>query len=193
MRKVYMFMVLSIDGYFEGPNHDLSWHKVDDEFNRFAVDMLRGADLFIYGRRTYEVMEGAWPKMAKDPNLSKENQEIAYRINNTNKIVFSKTLKGVEEKENWKNVRLFNEFKPEAIQDLKRQQGKNIWVGGSELALSFINAGLIDEFWFMVNPVAIGNGTPIFKGLEGKLELQLIRARTFKSGNVLLYYKPKST
>ncbi len=190
MRKAYMFMMLSLDGYFEGPNHDLSWHNVDDEFNRFAVDMLRGADLFIYGRRMYQVMEEAWPRMAKDPGLSRENKEIAYLINNTPKIVISRTLNNVEEREDWKNIRLSNRFDADEVRRLKEQPGKNIWVGGSELAVAFVKEHLIDEFWFMINPVIIGKGTPILNGLGRKFDLELISSKQFRSGNLLLCYKP---
>lgn len=190
MRKAYMFMMLSLDGYFEGPNHDLSWHNVDDEFNRFAVDMLRGADLFIYGRRMYQVMEEAWPRMAKDPGLSRENKEIAYLINNTPKIVISRTLNNVEEREDWKNIRLSNRFDADEVRRLKEQPGKNIWVGGSELAVAFVKEHLIDEFWFMINPVIIGKGTPILNGLGRKFGLELISSKQFRSGNLLLCYKP---
>ncbi len=189
-RKIYLFMMLSIDGYFEGPKHDLSWHNVDDEFNKFALEQLREADLFLYGRRMYQLMESFWPNAAKDPKMSRENREIAYLINNTSKVVFSRTLEKVEEKENWKNVKLTHKFDPDEIMRLKKQRGKGIWVGGSEIAVSFAKAGLIDEFRFMINPVTIGQGTPIFKGYNGKLDLELVKTRRFKSGNVLLYYRP---
>ncbi len=183
-------MTLSIDGYFEGVNHDISWHNVDDEFNRFAIEQLREADLMLFGRRTYQLMEAFWPRAAKDATMSKENLEIARLINNTNKVVFSRTLGKVEEKENWKNVRLVREFDPEEMRRLKEQPGRSMWVGGSDLAVSFIKAGLIDEFRFMVNPIVLGDGTPIFKGLGAKLRLRLVKTRTFDSGNVLLYYSP---
>ena len=129
MRKVFLFMTLSIDGYFEGPNHDLSWHNVDDEFNKFAIEQLKEADLILFGRRTYQLMEAFWPKAAKDPTMSKENLEIANLMNNANKIVFSRTLDKVEEKENWRNVKLVHEFDSEEIRRLKEQPGKGIWVG----------------------------------------------------------------
>lgn len=184
-----MNMGISLDGYFEGPGHDISWHKVDDEVERFEVKMLRSADLFIFGRRTYQLMEDAWPRMAKDPALSKENREIAHLINNTPKIVVSRTLKNVEEKENWKNVTLLHEFNPDEIRRLKELPGKDICVGGSELAVSFAKEGLIDDFWFMVTPIVIGKGTPILAGLDQKLNLRLVKTKRFKSGNVLLHYK----
>ena len=190
MRKIILFMTLSLDGYFEGPNHDLSWHNVDDEFNKFAIEQLKETGLILFGRRTYQLMEAFWPKAVNDPAMSKDNLEIADLINNANKIVFSRTLDKVQETENWKNVRLIHEFEPEEIKRLKRQPGKGIGVGGSDLALSFIKAGLIDEFRFMVNPVVIGKGTPIFKGLRSKLNLDLMKTQTFDSGNVLSYYEP---
>ncbi|MGI0014106.1 MAG: dihydrofolate reductase family protein [Nitrososphaera sp.] len=190
MRKVLLFITLSIDGYFEGPNHDLSWHNVDDEFNKFAIEQLKKTDLILFGRRTYQLMEAFWPKAAKDPTMSKENLEVANLINNVNKIVFSRTLDKVEEKENWRNVKLVHEFDSEEIRRLKEQPGKDIGVGGSDLAVSFIKAGLIDEFRFMINPVVIGEGTSIFKGINEKLNLRLLSTRTFKSGNVLLSYQP---
>lgn len=183
-------MMISLDGYFEGPDHDLSWHNVDDEFNKFAIEQMRETDLILFGRRTYQLMESFWPEAAKDSTISKENIEIADRMNNTNKIVFSRTLDKVEEKENWKNIKLVKELDPDEIRHLKKQPGKNMWVGGSDLALSFIKAGLIDEFRLMVNPVVIREGTPIFKGMDSKLKLELIKTREFRSGNILLCYKP---
>ena len=104
--------MLSIDEYFEGQNHNISWHVVDDEFNKFAIEQLKEADLLLFGRRTYQLMEAYWPKAAQDKTISKENLEIASLINNANKIVFSRTLSKVEERENWKNIRLVNEFNP---------------------------------------------------------------------------------
>lgn len=190
MRKVFLFMTVSIDGYFEGPDHDISWHNVDDELNTFAIEQLKEADLILFGRRTYQLMEAYWPTAAKDPTMSKENLEIANLLNNANKIVFSRTLDKVEEKENWRNVKLAHEFDSEEIRRLKEQPGKGIVVGGSDLAVSFIKAGMIDEFRFMINPVAIGKGTPLFKGINEKLNLRLLSTRTFKSGNVLLCYEP---
>lgn len=191
MRKVYVFITVSLDGYFEGPNHDLSWHNVDEEFNKFIVDSwLNELDLFMWGRRTYQLMESFWPKAANDSRMSRENLEVARLMNTTPKIVFSRTLKEVKESDNWKNITLAKKFDPEEIRRMKAQSGKGIWVGGSELAVSFIKEGLVDEFRIMVMPVVIGKGTTLFKGIENKLKLELIKTRQFKSGNILLHYKP---
>ncbi|HEY3419205.1 MAG TPA: dihydrofolate reductase family protein [Methanomassiliicoccales archaeon] len=193
MRKIFLFMSLSLDGYFEGPNHDISWHRVDDDFNRFAIDQLRETDLFIFGRRIYQLMESAWPKIAEDPSATENDLEIALLINHTEKMVFSRTLDKVEEKENWRNVSLRHDFDPEEIRKLKDQPGKSISVGGSDMAIPFIRAGLIDEFRFTIAPVMLRAGTRIFEGLESDLDLKLIKAQPFASGNVVLCYRPSST
>ena len=191
MRKLYLFVMLSLDGYFEGPNHDLSWHNVDDEFNKFAIEQLGKTDLFLWGRRTYQLMEGYWPKAAEDPSTFADDREVARLMNNTDKIVFSKTLERVEATKDWKVTKLVREYDPNEIRRLKTLEGKEIGVGGPDLAASFLRDGLIDELRFMVNPIAIGKGTPIFKGLEGRMKLELLDTRRFRSGNTLLSYRPR--
>jgi dihydrofolate reductase len=191
MRSIHLFVMLSLDGYFEGPNHDLSWHNVDAEFNKYAIEQLRETGLILFGRRTYQLMEGFWPKAAVDPETSLDNREIARLINNTEKIVFSRTLEGVRETENWKNVKLRHSVDPAEIRRLKEMPGKDIWVGTSDLAVSFIKEDLIDEFRFMINPVIVGGGTRIFQGLDKRLDLELKKTQGFRSGNVLMYCRPR--
>jgi dihydrofolate reductase len=191
MRKLYMFISLSLDGYFEGPNHDISWHNVDSETNKFAIEMLRSTDLFLWGRRIYQLMEGYWPRAAEDPSTTSDDREIARLMNNTEKIVFSKTLDRVEETKNWKVTKLVHEFDPKEIRRLKAQPGKEINVGGPALATSFMKDGLIDELRFMINPVALGEGTPLFLGLGQRVKLELLETRRFSSGNMLLCYRPR--
>jgi dihydrofolate reductase len=189
MRKVILPMMLSVDGYFEGPNHDLSWHSVDKEFHNFTIKQMKEVDLIIFGRRTYQTMESFWPHAQDNPKMSKEDLIVARLMNNMNKIVISQTLNKIREHKNWKNVKIVHKFKE--IVRLKKQPGKAIWVGGSNLALSFMRAGLIDEFRFTINPVVIGAGTPIFQGLDRQLKLELIKTRKFRSGNIMHYYRPK--
>ena len=183
-------MTTSLDGYFEGLNHDISWHKVDEEHNQFAIELLRGTDTILFGRRTYELFESFWPNAADDPRMSTSNLEIARLINNMSKIVFSRSLERVQKKKNWKNVRLVHSLDPEEVARWKQQPGKDISVGGNDLAMSLVRNGLLDEFRIMVNPIALGSGTPLFRGLEEKMSLKLLNVRTFKSGNVLLCYHP---
>lgn len=193
MRRLFLFMMVSLDGYFEGSNHDLSWHVVDQEFNRFAVEQLNQIGTLLFGRVTYHLFEDYWPKARRDPTTSKENLEIARMIDDVEKIVFSRTLAKVKETDDWKNVRLIREAQPEEIKRLKHQSGKDIAIFGSnDLATNFLRMGLIDELRIIVNPVVIGNGNPLFKGMTDHLKLNLLRTKTFRSGNVLHYYRPET-
>lgn len=191
MGKLFTFITISVDGFFEGRDHDISWHNVDDEVHKFAIMQLRETDAILFGRRTYELFEDFWPKAAEDPRISKDNLEIARLINNMDKVVFSKTLTKVEERENWRNVKLIRDVNSEEIKRWKQESGKDLCIGGSNLAVSFARLGLIDEIRIMVDPIVLGEGTRLFEGIKDKLNLSLLKTRTFKSGSVLLYYQPK--
>ena len=185
MRKIFLFMMVSLDGYFEGKDHDISWHNVDEEFVDFAIEQTSQVGTLLFGRRTYQLMEGFWPT----EEALKSDPKTAELMNNTPKIVFSKTLEKVEETDNWKNVTLVKDKVEEEIKKLKDQPGKDIAVfGSSNLCVSLIKMGLLDELRIMVNPVAIGEGTTLFEGMKDKLKLKLEKTRTFKNGNVLLTY-----
>jgi len=180
---------MSVDGYFEGPNHDISWHNVDEEFNKFAIEQLHEVDTILFGRRTYQLFEDYWPRAPKDPNITKDNLEIANLINNANKILFSQTLHRVEERENWKNAKLIQQLIPAEVKRWKEEPGKDMSVGGNSLCVSLAREGLVDELRLMVDPLVLGKGTPILGGL-GKMNFKLDKMRAFASGNVLLTYRP---
>jgi dihydrofolate reductase len=183
MRKVILFILTSLDGYFEGPNADISWHNVDDEFNEFAIEQLDTTDLLLFGRVTYELMAGYW----LSPDAMKNDPIVAERMNSLAKIVFSKSISSVT----WQNTLPGRKDFAAEISNLKQQPGKDIFIfGSSDLAVSLLQQGLIDEFRVMVNPVVLGKGKALFEGIERKLDLKLIKTRLFKSGNVLLYYTP---
>ncbi len=186
MRKIFLFMMASLDGYMEGPDHDLSWHNVDDEFNAFAIKQLDEAGALIFGRRTYELMAGFWPKYKRKPGDS--NAVVADKMDELPKIVFSKSLDSVAWSEKWDNISLLKNVKD--IAELKKQPGKDLAVlGSNNLCVSLLRSGLLDELRIMVNPVVIGAGTPLFEGLGRKQEFKLMKTRVFNSGNVLLYYR----
>ncbi len=179
-------MMVSLDGYIEGESHDLSWHNVDEEFNTFAAEQMDEGDIILFGRRTYQLMEGFWP--------SKEGLEddpiVAEKMNTTPKIVFSRTLKSVQETDIWKNVRLVKNNIAEEIQKLKEQPGKALFVlGSNNLCVTLLELGLLDELRIMVNPVVIGKGTPLFAGIKEEVHLNLLESRTFGNGNVLMHYQ----
>lgn len=98
IRKVIVSNLVSLDGFFAGPTGEIDWHIVDDEFNRHAIDLLNTVDAILFGRVTYQLFESYWPAAAIDPSTSKDDIEIAHKINDVTKIVFSKTL----EKTDWK-------------------------------------------------------------------------------------------
>src|SRR5712692_5792865 len=187
MRKVILSNMVTLDGFFEGPYRELDWHVVDEEFNEYANDLLSKVDGILFGRVTYQLMADYWPAAATNPSTSKGDLEIADKMNNVPKIVFSKTLENVE----WNNSRLVKENIAEEVSQLKQQQGRDLAIFGSaNLMVSLLQMGLVDELRIMVNPVVLGNGKPLFKGIHDTLNLKLIKTRTFRSGNVLLYYQP---
>ncbi len=184
MRKVYLFMMVSLDGYFEGPGHDLSWHNVDGEFVEFAVEQLDNIGAILFGRTTYQMMAEYWPS----EHGTEDDPETAKRMNALPKYVASRTLKSV----GWNNSHLLGSDVAKEVKALRSKPGKPIAIFGSNsLCVSLMEAGLVDEFRIMVNPIAIGSGTPLFHGLKGRYPLRLIKTREFASGNVLLYLKPK--
>jgi len=178
--------MVSLDGYFAGPKGDISWHNTDEEFGKFADEQTAMFGTQIYGRITYQAMASYWPTA----DAIKNDPVVAKLMNTTPKIVFSKTLKNVKETENWKNIKLFKNINPEEIKKLKIQKGRDIVVFGSgTIVQQFTNLGLIDEYWIMINPVVLGKGKLLFKNIKDKLNLKLLKTRTFKNGNILLYYK----
>jgi dihydrofolate reductase len=183
MRKIIFFNLTSLDGYFEGPDRDINWHHVDDEFNEFAIQQTGEFGVLLFGRVTYELMASYWPTDA----AKRDDPIIAELMNRLPKIVFSNTL----EKAEWENTKLVRDNIVEKVSKLKELPGKDIAIfGSSDLAVTLIDLGLIDEFRIMINPIVLGEGKPILQGIKSKLELKLLKTRTFKSGNVLLYYEP---
>lgn len=183
MRKVFMFNMVTLDGYFEGPNQGIDWHNVDEEFNEFAAEQLSTIGVILFGRVTYQGMASYWPT----PFAIENDPVIAAQMNSFPKIVISHTL----DKAEWNNTRLIKDNVAEEICRLKQQPGKDLAIFGSaNLTASLMQMGLVDEFRIMVNPIVLGKGTPLFKGISQPLKLKLIKTRTFGSGNVLLYYQP---
>ena len=183
MSRVTVFNFVTLNGYFEGPKGDTSWHVHGAEESEYAVEMLKSGDTLLFGRVTYEFMASYWPT----PDAIKNAPIVADGMNKADKIVFSRTLKKVE----WNNTRLVKDNIEEEMKKMKQMPGKNMTLLGSgSIVTQFAEQGLIDEYQIMVDPVVLGDGTPIFKNMKHKLELKLTRTRTFKSGVVLLCYQP---
>jgi dihydrofolate reductase len=183
MRKVFVFNMITIDGFFEGPNREIDWHNVDKEFNEFAEHQLNEVDTILFGRITYELMVNYWPT----ETAIKNDPVIAGKMNTIDKIVFSKTLDNPE----WNNTRLITKNIAYEVLKLKRQPGKDIAIfGSSDLSATLMQLELIDEYRIMINPVILGKGRYLFKGINDRFNLKLLNIKTFRSGNVLLYYQP---
>jgi dihydrofolate reductase len=184
MRKVTYGMSVSLDGYIEAPDGDLSWSFPDEELHQHFNDREAMIDTYLYGRRLYENMAAFWPTADENPTAPQHEIEYARIWKSKPKIVFSKTLDQV----GW-NSRLVRGNIAEEVRQLKEQPGKDMSVGGAGLASSFMQLDLIDEYWLYVHPVVLGAGKPMFGPLAGKIDLQLVAARTFGSGVVLLRYR----
>jgi dihydrofolate reductase len=188
MRKIGVFNHVSVDGFFAGANGEIDWFKnvsKDDDFDTFFGEQSKSGDTLIFGHTTYEMMKSYWPT----PDAIKSDPNMAETMNKVQKIVFSKTLKSVEEETNWKNVTLFHEIKREEIVKLKEQNGRSIVILGSgTIVQQFAKLDLIDEYDLLVNPVILGVGKSMFKDV--KMNLELIDSRRFRNGLVLLRYQP---
>jgi len=164
--------------FFEGPGNGLDWFVVDEEFFAYSRDLLLSVDTILFDRVTYQYMAGYWPSAPSD--------EIADKMNNLLKIVFSTTLENAD----WNNSRLVQGNVVEEVSTLKQQPGKDMAVLGSLiLASSFLQSGLVDEYRVIVSPVLIGGGRPLFKGSTEMLKLRLLGTKTFASGVVMLTYR----
>jgi dihydrofolate reductase len=183
MRKLGVFNFISLDGYFKGPEGDISWHKHDAEGSEYAREMLKAHSTLLFGRVTYELMAKYWPT----PEALKNEPIVAEGMNSAEKIVFSRTLTSVE----WQNARLVKADILEEIRTMKQGSGRDMTLLGSgSIVTLFAEQGLIDTYQIMVDPVVLGEGTPLFKGISHKLNLQLTETRRFGNGNVLLCYQP---
>jgi dihydrofolate reductase len=176
--------MMTVDGFFEGKNKDISWHHVDDEFNDFAIDQLDSADMLFFGRLTYELMAGYWPT----PEAIKNDPLVSERMNAISKVVFSTTLN----KADWYNTILIKNNIEKEIRKLKQNGKKDIFIFGSaDLSAKLIPLNLIDEYRIMINPVILVEGVPLFKQSSVPIYLRLLEAKRFHSGIVLLIYEPK--
>src|SRR5258708_6010938 len=176
--KLIMWNLMTLDGFVEGPNRDISWHLDvwGEELERLSVDQLKAAGGLMFGRVTYELMANPWPNQRGDGS---------YFMNALPKYVFSRTLT----RSNWNNTQLFGADAAGTVARLKRDSAKDIFLFGSaDLAASLIPHGLIDEFRIAVNPTILGGGTPLFKPGE-RVKLKLLDTRALSTGIVILRYQ----
>jgi dihydrofolate reductase len=180
MRKLIAAINMTLDGFC-----DHTAMIADDEIHNHYADLLSNAGALLYGRITYQLME-YWRTVVDNPTGNKAMDEFAVIMDNTPKIVFSRTLKNVE----WASAKLADRDIEEEVLELKQQPGKDVFVGSPGLIVSLTNLHLIDEYQLCVHPVIAGNGLPLFKNIHDSIDLKLLKTKTFGSGAVILYYEP---
>jgi dihydrofolate reductase len=181
VRRLVSFIGISLDGYYQGPNGEFDFANVDQEFYDFSNRQDAYIDTLMFGRETYELMAAYWPTATED------DPEVIEFMNSVQKVAVSTTL----ERADWNNTTLVSDNLAENVKELKERPGKEIAMFGSvRLTASLLELGLVDELRVMVFPILLGNGASMFSTLNGRVTLELWRTTTFRSGNVLLVYRP---
>jgi dihydrofolate reductase len=158
----------------------------DEELHRHAIENLNRADALLFGRVTYEMMEAAFRPPASTGARPDWMEPFARTIDAAKKYVVSSTLEHVD----W-NAELVRGDLRTAVQELKRQPGKGLFVGGVKLPLALAELGLIDEYEFVVQPCLTGHGPTLFAGLPKRIDLKLVSRVEFGSGVMAMRYEPR--
>jgi dihydrofolate reductase len=188
MRKVILFMHVTLDGFVCGPKDEMDWTTMnDDAIGKFLIpDLQKTVDTMLVGRVLYQGFEQYWPTVPENPSSKPELVAFAHWMADTPKLVFSNTLKEVK----WKNSRLAVSGPKNTIEQLKKEAGGDMVIfGGASLAAHFVKNNLVDEFRLKLEPVILGKGKSLFQGLASRVRLKLIRSKTFDSGVAGLYYE----
>jgi dihydrofolate reductase len=193
MSKMILSMMVSLDGMIAGADGDLDWFRTDEEFEREMLGLLKSVDAFLFGRVAYQLLSGYWPTAGSSAEeapggfTSKQREiEFAGLMNSTPKVVFSRTLERAE----WGPARIVKDDVAGEVARMKRQAKKDLVLfAGAGIAATFMNMDLIDEYRLMVHPIALGEGVPLFGGLEQVRALELASARALPSGVVRQIYR----
>ena len=179
-------MHASLDDFVAGPNGEMDWIHVDEQLFEYAGDRTNEADTALYGRVTFQMMEGYWPTAADQPGATRHDIQHSNWYNKVDKVVLSRTLKG----ENLAHTKIISDNIPGEIMNLKQGSGKDIIIFGSPSAShSLMEENLIDDYWLFVNPILLGQGIPLFKGIRDRVKLNLVKTKAFSSGVVCLHYE----
>lgn len=183
------FMHVSLDGFVSGPKGEMDWIHVDEEIFDFVANHIAASDTALYGRKTFEMMEGYWPTAAEQPNATKHDIEHAKWYKSVKKFVLSRTMHESTDS----RVKIICDNLNFEINQMKRSTEHDILVFGSPTAThSLIAADLIDGYWIFVNPVLLGQGVPLFKDVTHQTALQFVSSYAFASGVVCMHYETKA-
>ena len=180
MRKIIAAINMTLDGFC-----DHTAGLPDEEIHQHYAELLDNAEVVLYGRITYQLMQ-YWQTLLKNPSDEKSMNDFAMAIDKIPKIVFSHTLKNTE----WDSARLSNQAVEEEVLELKQQSGKDILVGSRSLIIQLMKLNLIDEYQLCVHPVVAGGGLSLFENINDRTILKHIKTKTFSGGAVTLYYEP---
>jgi dihydrofolate reductase len=184
MAKLNVFNFMTLNGFYKGVNEDISWHSHEDaEASQFAAESSGLGGMLLFGRVTYQMMESFWPT----PAAAEAYPKVAEGMNKMEKVVFSNTLKSAD----WHNSRVVSGDIAAEVTKLKKGTKDMTILGSGTVVSQLADARLIDSYMLMIDPVALGQGTPMFSGIKDKLEFELVDWKKFKSGILLLTYRHK--
>lgn len=178
MRKIIAAINMTMDGFCD--------HTVlmpDEEIHNHYAELLSGADVILYGRITYQLMQ-YWQPLITNPSGEKSMDDFAIAIDKIPKIVFSRTLNNTE----WDSATLSDKPLEETVLELKQHPGKDIFIGSRSLIMNLTRVNLIDEYQLCVHPIVAGKGLPLFEQIQDRIIFKLLKTKVFKSGAIILYY-----
>jgi dihydrofolate reductase len=186
MRRLIVFNMVSLDGYFVDRNGDMSWaHTSDPEWNAFVADNASGGGELLFGRKTYDLMVQFWPT----PMAAQQAPVVAKQMNALPKVVFSRSMATAT----WNNTKIVKGDLPAELRKMKQQPGPDmVLMGSGSIVAQLAPHGVIDEYQIVVFPLVLGKGRTLFEGVEKPLPLKLTKSRIFTNGNVVLTYEPKN-
>jgi dihydrofolate reductase len=186
MRKLVLFMHISLDGYIAGPNGEMNWIAVGDEMFDYAGRQTEISDIALYGRGTFEIMQAYWPTAADRPGASKHDIEHGNWYNKVHKYVASASMQG----QSFSNTTIISNDIIEQITALKQMRGDKqiVMFGSPSLGASLMQHNLVDEYWLFINPIILGNGKLLFKHQQDTIRLQLVESKTLANGVICLHY-----
>ena len=190
MRKIISFMHISLDGFVAGPNREMNWIKVDEEIFDHVGKRISEGDTALYGRVTYQMMEGYWPTAADKPNASKHDIDHSKWYSKVHKVVLSKTMKD----SGLGYTTIISDNLSDRINEIKQKGDNGILLFGSPTAThSLMKLNLIDGYWLFVNPIILGHGILLFADINpdsyrDKIKLNLVSTRPFTCGVTELNY-----
>jgi dihydrofolate reductase len=181
MRKLIFAINITLDGCC-----DHTKQMADEETHEYFTELMREADLQVFGRKTYELMVPFWPEVAKNQSMTKASNEFARAFDSVKKVVFSRSLDRAEDR----NTRIVRTNLRDEIVKLKQEQGKSILFWGVSVASQLIELGLVDVYRFVVSPILAGAGRRLLEevSLPEKFRLRLVESKIFKSGCIALRY-----